>query len=584
MEPLPILNQEQNTNLDLSYNALIVLKKRFLRRGSSGEVMETPEQMFRRTAKIIAAEDEKFGKSPEEISEFENNLYEVLSQVDFESARAMVNTGRPYPQQQLSACYVLPIEDTMDSIFSTLRMNAFLQKWDAGAGFDFSKLRPKGDILVSTGGHTSGPVSFMKVYDEVAKVVSSAATRRVAMMAILRVDHPDILEFITMKEKAGVLEHFNISVAVTDEFMKAVKGDKDYPLINPRTGQEGKRLKAREVFEQICKSAHKSAEPGLIFIDEINRENPTAHIGKITATNPCGEQPLHPFESCNLAQINLKHFVKEGDVDWNCLRKMVELGVHFLDNTIEANHYLFPEIEHAVKGNRRIGLGIMGFADMLIQLDLPYNSEKALEFAEKLMGFITNEARQVSVRLGKERGNFPNFKGSKWDLAGFKYMRNATVTTIAPTGNASIIGNCSAGIEPVFALVYLRQNLLGGEELLEVHPIFGEIAKKRGFYTESLMGKISETGSCQSLDEFPEDVKRVFVVAHDIKPEFQVRMQAAFQKFTDNGVSKTVNMPYEAAVDDVRKVYELAHELRCKGITVYRDRSRDKQVLNVGKK
>jgi len=432
----------------------------------------------------------------------------------------------------------------------------------------------------STKGVASGPVSFMRVFDVATDVIKAGGKRRGAMMGVLRVDHPDIIEFITAKQKPGVLSNFNISVAIPDEFMEKVGKNVDYWLINPRNKEKVKKLKAREIWNLIAESAWKSGDPGVIFIDEVNQHNPTPELGRIEATNPCGEQPLLPYESCNLGSINLSRMIEDGEINWEKLRETVRNAVHFLDNVIDANKFPLREIERMTKANRKIGLGVMGFADMLIKLGIPYNSEKALSLAERIMKFITEEARKKSVELGEERGSFPNFDKSIWKDK-YSAMRNATVTTIAPTGSISIIAGCSSGIEPLFAISFIR-NVLGGKRLFEINPLFELVAKERGFYSAKLFEEIAKTGSIQKIDGIPEDVKKVFVTALDISPEWHVKMQAAFQKFTDNAVSKTVNLPHEATIEDVRKVFELAWKLKCKGVTVFRYGSKPEQVLYIG--
>jgi len=481
---------------------------------------------------------------------------------------------------QLSACFVLPVGDSIEEIFDALKYMALIHKSGGGTGFSFSRLRPRGDIVKSTMGVASGPVSFMKIFDTATEVIKQGGRRRGANMGILRVDHPDIIEFITAKEKEGVLTNFNISVGVTDEFMEAVENDKYYSLVNPRNGAVVKRLKAKAVFDLIATAAWKTGDPGLIFLDEINRKNPTPHVGIIESTNPCGEVPLLPYESCNLGSINLSRMVKDGEIDWDKLRRTVRIAIHFLDNVIDANKYPIPQVEKATKANRKIGLGVMGFAEMLIKLGIPYDSEEALATAEKVMSFISEEARKKSVELGEERGSFPNFSGSVWEKMGYKAMRNATVTSIAPTGTISIIAGTSSGIEPLFAVAFVRNVM--GTQLFEVNPVFEQIARERGFYSTELISKITKTGSVQGLSEVPPDVKRIFVTALEIAPEWHVRMQATFQKYTDNAVSKTVNLPYEATIDDVRRIFMMAYKLKCKGITIYRYGSKPEQVLVVG--
>jgi ribonucleoside-diphosphate reductase alpha chain len=450
-----------------------------------------------------------------------------------------------------------------------------------GTGFSFSKLRPTGDIVGSTKGIASGPVSFMTIYDAATNVIKQGGRRRGANMAILGVMHPDIEKFVEAKSGERALTNFNVSVAVTDAFMDAVKEDSEYELINPRNGTIEKILRARHIFDLITINAWKTGDPGVVFIDEINRHNPTPEVGEIRSTNPCGEQPLLPYESCNLGSINLAKMVKDGVLDWEKLRRVTRTAVHFLDNVIDVNKYPVPEIAKITKANRKIGLGVMGFADTLIQLSIPYDSEQALAIAEKAMKFISEEATKKSVEIGEERGSFPNFKGSLWEKRGYKTIRNSTVTTVAPTGTISIIAGCSSGIEPIFAVAFVR-NVMEGTRLLEIQPTFEKAARKIGFYGRDLMLKIARTGSIQKLEEIPKETRRVFVTALDITPEWHVKMQAAFQKYVDNAVSKTVNLPPDATVEDVREIYWLAYKLKCKGITIYRYGSKKEQVLYIG--
>jgi len=560
----------------LTVNALEVLKKRYLLKDETERIIETPAQLFMRIAKAIAEIDGKYGGDQ---GENEKIFYEMLAGLKFiPNSPTLFNAGTEIGQ--LSACFVLPVEDSLESIFTTVKNMALIEQTGGGVGFDFSRLRPSGDIVRSTKGVASGPVSFMRVFDMATEIIKAGGKRRGAMMGILRVDHPDIIEFITSKQKPGILSNFNISVAVTDEFMKTLEENGEYWLINPRNKEKVRKLKARDVWNLMAKSAWESGDPGVVFIDEINRHNPTPEIGRIEATNPCGEQPLLPYESCNLGSINLSRMVEDGKINWEELRETVRNAVHFLDNVIDANKYRLKEIEEITKGNRKIGLGVMGFADLLIKLGIPYNSEKALQLAEELMKFIEEEAHKKSAEIGEERGFFPNFEKSIWKDK-YRAMRNATVTTIAPTGSISIIAGCSSGIEPIFAISFIR-NVLGGTRLFETNPLFEIIAKERRFYSAKLLEEIARTGSVQKIERVPEDAKSLFVTALDIPPEWHVRMQAVFQKYTDNAVSKTVNLPSEASVEDVRKIFELAWKLKCKGVTIFRYGSKPEQVLYIG--
>jgi len=560
----------------LTVNALEVLRQRYLLKNEKGEIVESPAEMFMRVAKAIARVDRKYGGDPRESRK---TFYEMMARLEFlPNSPTLFNAGTRLGQ--LAACFVLPVEDSLKSIFKAVMDMALIEQSGGGVGFDFSRLRPKGDIVKSTKGVASGPVSFMRVFDVATDVIKAGGKRRGAMMGVLRIDHPDIIEFITAKQKPEVLSNFNISVAIPDEFMEKVEKDDEYWLINPRNREKVRKLRAREVWNLIAESAWKSGDPGVIFIDEVNRHNPTPEVGRIEATNPCGEQPLLPYESCNLGSINLSRMVEDGKINWEKLRETVRNAVHFLDNVIDANKFPLKEIERMTKANRKIGLGVMGFADMLIKLGIPYNSRKALNLAEQIMKFITEEARKKSVELGEERGSFPNFDKSIWKDK-YSAMRNATVTTIAPTGSISIIAGCSSGIEPLFAISFIR-NVLGGKRLFEINPLFELVAKEREFYSAKLFEEIAKTGSVQKIDGVPEDVKKVFVTALDISPEWHVRMQAAFQKYTDNAVSKTVNLPHEATVEDVSKVFELAWKLKCKGVTVFRYGSKPEQVLYIG--
>jgi len=564
-------------DLKLTINAVRVLERRYLLKDIHGNVVETPSQMFRRVAKAIASAD-KFYDSSVDLKKSEDAFYRVMVNLDFlPNSPTLMNAGTEIGQ--LSACFVIPVEDSIEGIFDALKTMAIIHKTGGGTGFSFSRLRPKGDIVMSTKGVASGPVSFMQIFDVTTDVIKQGGRRRGANMGVLSVYHPDIIEFITAKEREGVLKNFNVSVAVTDEFMEAVQKDEEYELINPRTNKPEGKLRARDVFDLIVSSAWRTGDPGLIFLDEINRHNPTPELGKIESTNPCGEVPLLPYESCNLGSINLSHMVKSdgSEMDWEKLRRTVRVAVHFLDNVIDVNKYPLPEIAEMTRRNRKIGLGVMGFAEALIKLGIPYNSEEAVKTAEKIMKFIEDEAIKKSMELASVRGSFPSFEGSKWDKLGYSELRNATLTSIAPTGTISLIAGTSSGIEPLFAVSFVRNVM--GTQLFEVNPLFERIAKERGFYSVELMRKIAKAGSVQNMNEIPSDVRRLFVTALEIEPEWHVRMQASFQKYVDNAVSKTVNLPYNATIDDVRKVYLLAYKLKCKGITVFRYGSRKEQVL-----
>ncbi|MDY7036029.1 MAG: vitamin B12-dependent ribonucleotide reductase [Thermodesulfobacteriota bacterium] len=568
--------------LAISDNARTVLERRYLKKDSKGKIQETPEQMFRRVAGHIAKAEKKYGDD-EHVKKMEELFYKMMTEFDFlPNSPTLMNAGRRLGQ--LAACFVLPVEDSMEGIFDCLKNAALIHKSGGGTGFSFSRLRPKNSRVGTTGGVASGPVSFMKIFNTATEQVKQGGTRRGANMAILRVDHPDIMEFFCSKKNNRELNNFNISIGITDTFMKAVKEGSTYNLIDPRNGKKTRELNAGEVYHGLVHQAWENGDPGVIFLDRINRDNPTPTLGDIESTNPCGEQPLLPMEACNLGSINLAKFVIEDNgepsVDYKSLKEMVWLCVRFLDDVIDMSTYPLKEIGEMVRGNRKIGLGVMGFADLLYRMKIPYNSDKALNLGEEIMCFIQKESRDASRCLAEERGVFENFDKSIFkDLDNCRF-RNATTTTIAPTGTLSIIAGCSSGIEPLFALSFIRR-VMDNDELLEVNPYFEKIAIERGFYNPELMDTIAGTGTIKGIEDIPKDVRKVFVTAHDVTPEWHIRMQAAFQKYTDNAVSKTVNLPRDATFDDVLKVYNLAYELGCKGVTIYRDGSKENQVLSV---
>ena len=568
--------------MNIGKSAMTVLEKRYLIKDENGRPTETVEELFKRVASTIASADEKYSDFDKENSEKE--FFDMISGLDFlPNSPTLMNAGRLLGQ--LSACFVLPVGDSMEEIFEAIKQAALIHKSGGGTGFSFSRLRQKGSTVNSTGGVASGPISFMKVFNTATEAVKQGGTRRGANMGMLRIDHPDILEFIDCKSAASEITNFNISVAITEKFMEAVENGTDYELIEPNTGNSIATLSARDVFEKIVSAAHKNGEPGIVFIDRLNRANIVPTVGEIEATNPCGEQPLLPYESCNLGSINLVNMLKQGEngkyeIDFDKLADTTKKAVHFLDNVIDVNNYPLEEIDRMTKSTRKIGLGVMGFADMLLMLGIPYNSEEGVATAEKIMGFINDTAKAESRVLAETRGAFPLFEQSIYKDE--TPIRNGTVTTIAPTGTLSIIAGVSSGVEPAFAYVFIR-NVMDGTELIEVNPILKNELIRRGIYSDELMKKIAAEGSLSHIPGIPDDMKKVFVSAHDVSPLWHVKMQAAFQRHIDNAVSKTVNFPSSATKEDVKEVYKLAYKLGCKGVTIYRDGSRDSQVLNVGK-
>ena len=597
----------------LTKNALKVLEKRYLKRDKNGNCIETPQDMFRRVADTIASGDLEFGKTSKDVQNLSDRFYNAITHRYFmPNSPTLMNAGRDLGQ--LAACFVLPIDDSLESIFETIKNTALIHQSGGGTGFSFSRLRPKNSVVRSTMGVSSGPVSFMEVFNAATEAVKQGGTRRGANMGILRVDHPDIIEFINCKSDNNKLNNFNISVAITDKFMEAYLNGKDYDLINPQNNEAVGRMDAGAVFDLIIDSAWKNGEPGIVFIDKMNKDNPTPQIGKIESTNPCGEVPLLPYEACNLGSINLGLMVKEQDgefvVDWDLLENTVRTAMRFLDNVIVVNNYPLPQISEMVQNNRKIGLGVMGWADMLMQMGIAYNSEEGTSLATDVMSFIDYVSKTESVELAKERGCFNNFKGSVYEDSNYfskkfagktsqkvndkmwaqldkdvqKYgLRNATTTCIAPTGTISMMAGASGGIEPLFGLVFSRL-IMDGTELLEVNPVFEKYMKTHGLYTEDLMNKIVKCGSVAHIEELPDEVKRIFVTAHDISPYWHVKMQAAFQQFTDNAVSKTVNFIESATREDIKKTYILAYKNNLKGITVYRNNSRQFQPMNLESK
>ena len=599
--------------LNLSENAIKVLERRYLKRDKDGNCTEKPADMFRRVALAIASGDLKFGKTQAEVEKLADRFYDFITKCYFmPNSPTLMNAGRELGQ--LAACFVLPVEDSLEGIFETVKNTALIHKSGGGTGFSFSRLRPKNSVVRSTMGVSSGPVSFMEVFNAATEAVKQGGTRRGANMGILRVDHPDILDFINCKSDNNKLNNFNISVAITDKFMEALKKGEDYDLVNPQNNQVVARLSAKKVFDLIVDGAWRNGEPGIIFIDKMNSDNPTPLVGEIESTNPCGEVPLLAYEACNLGSINLGRMVVEGangpEVDWKTLAQTTRTAIRFLDNVIAVNNYPLPQISEMVQNNRKIGLGVMGWADMLMKMGISYSSEEGTKLASQVMEFIDYESKCESIELSKERGRFNNFKGSVYDGQNFLYnkykgksagkisdeqwkeldaqiekygIRNATTTCIAPTGTISMIAGASGGVEPLFGLVFSRL-IMDGTEMLEVNPIFKEYAIKHGFYSEDLMKEISKTGSVAHVDKVPADAKKIFVTAHDVSPYWHVKMQAAFQLHTDNAVSKTVNFEEHATREDIEQAYVLAYENNLKGITVYRNNSRQFQPMNLDSK
>ena len=602
------LGEKVNEELKLSENAIKVLEKRYLKRDKNGNCIESPSDMFKRVALSIAAAELKYGKSQNDVDELTEKFYNAIIDLYFmPNSPTLMNAGRELGQ--LSACFVLPVEDSLEGIFETVKNTALIHKSGGGTGFSFSRLRPKNDVVRSTMGVSSGPVSFMEVFNAATEAVKQGGTRRGANMGILRVDHPDIIEFIHCKSDNNKLNNFNISVAITDKFMEALKNGEDYDLYHPKTKKSVGRLNAKQVFDLIVDGAWRNGEPGIVFIDKMNADNPTPLIGEIESTNPCGEVPLLAYEACNLGSINLGLMLKDNngkkEIDWAKLEEITKLSIHFLDNVITVNNYPLPQIAEMVQNNRKIGLGVMGWADMLMKLELSYNSKEGTDLAYQLMEFIDYHSKVKSIELAKSRGAFNNFKGSVYESGTFltnKYtgksaglisdedwknldaqikefgMRNATTTCIAPTGTISMIASASGGVEPLFGLVFFR-NVMDGTEMIEVSPIFEKYAKDYGFYSENLMKKIAKDGSLAHIEELSDDVKHIFATAHDVTPEWHVKMQAAFQLHTDNAVSKTINFEEHATKEEVKKAYILAYENNLKGLTVYRNNSRSFQVM-----
>ena len=564
--------------LKLPLSAVKVLERRYLQKDEEGRVVETPAEMFRRVAGAVSEAEEAY--DADRRAEVEERFFEMLSSLRFlPNSPCLMNAGTPLGQ--LAACFTLTVEDSMEGIFGTLKHMAIIHQSGGGTGFSFSRLRPKGDVVSSTMGIASGPVSFMSIFDKATDVVRQGGRRRGANMGILQADHPDVLEFIICKRDGISFRNFNISVAAPDDFMIRVRRNTSYQLVNPRTGKPAGKLPAAVLWPYLITNAWEVGDPGVIFIDEINRRQPTPALGPIESTNPCGEMPLLPYESCNLGSVNLGKFVEEREINWPGLAETVTWAVRFLDDVIDVTRFPIPEVVEVTTSNRKIGLGVMGFADFLIKLGIPYDRPKARRLAERLMAFITQTARQASVALGRDRGPFPNIRRSVWPRRGHRTLRNATTTTIAPTGTISIIAGCSSGIEPLFAVSYWR-NIMEGTQLFEMHPLFKQALQEQGLASEELLAEVARQGSLADIRAVPPELKKLFLTSGDISPEVHVRMQASFQKYTDNAVSKTVNLPAEATVEDVSRIYHLAHRLKCKGITVYRVGSKTAEPISWG--
>ncbi len=577
----------------LNPNAEIVLEKRYFKKDANGSPLEGGRELFWRVAAAIASEESKYPNSPYKTDQLAKEFYDLMTSWKFlPNSPTLMNAGTALGQ--LSACFVLPVGDSIEEIFDAVKHAAMIHKSGGGTGFAFSRIRPKDSRVGSTGGVASGPLSFLRIFNTATEQIKQGGTRRGANMGIMRVDHPDIMDFIRAKEREGDFNNFNLSIALTENFMKSVEDNEDYPLINPHDKQITGHLNARKVFEILVQKAWESGDPGIVFIDRINRDNPTPMQGEIESTNPCGEQPLLPYEACNLGSVNLASFFKKPKkgsakedlspdtcIDWDELRRVIHLSVRFLDNVIDASRFPIPLIETNVHKNRKIGLGVMGWADLLFLLEIPYDSEQAINLAGRLMKFTRDEGRDASRMLAQERGPFPAYGESIFAAHQEGPYRNATITTIAPTGTLSILAGCSSGVEPLFALCFAR-NVMDGERLVETNPYFEQALKDNNSYSDTLMEAVAAKGSIKDMDYLPESMRKVFITAMDIEPVWHLRMQAAFQEYTDNAVSKTVNLPNSASIDDIRNIYWMAYQLGCKGVTVYRDGCKSIQVLYTG--